>query len=396
MNRLPHIAIVAAVCGLPLSLARAEVFVLTNGGRVEGEWLNREESPRTSYVLQTPLGGQVTLAKNQVERVVLQKDAEKQYEEDVRKMPNTVEGHLAMAEWCRVNDLRAKRRYHLEKVIEREPDHEAARHALGYNNYDGRWLTTDEYNKSQGYVRYQGAWRLKQEAEADAAAKKFELDVVAWKKKLRILRTRYEKKSDGAALVEMRGAAEPAASVAFADLLANEDFRELKLLYIEMLGQIPTPAGNSALISHSLHDPDESIRDACVRELEKNGRQQAVSVYVKALTGKDNALINRAGAGLGRLGQDDVVLPLIEALVTQHKTVVQSGGGISPTFGSGGSGLSAGSKTTVIINHVSNETVLGALRSITKEDFQFDKRAWREWYIESRTPANVDLRRRDD
>lgn len=390
-------AVLVAVLGWQsFSAARGEVFLLASGGRIEGDWLNRDESPRKTYVVQTPLGGQLTLAKSQVERVVVQKDADKQYEEAVRKMPNTLEGHLAMAEWCRANDLRAKRQYHLEQVIERDPNHEAARHGLGYNKIEGQWLKTDEYMKSQGYVRHQGAWRLRQEAASDAAERKFELDVVAWKKKLKLLRTRYDKRGDGGALVEMRGANEPAASVAFADLLANEDYRELKMLYVEMLGQIPTPAGVAALIRHSLQDPDESIRDVCLRELAKHGRQQAASVYLKALTGKDNALINRAGHGLGRLGQEDAILPLIDALVTQHKTVVTSGGSISPTFGGGGSGLSAGSKTTVIVNNVSNESVLGALRAITREDFQFDEGAWREWYIESRTPKQVNLRRRDD
>lgn len=393
MNRLP-LLVLSVACGLlPLSYARGEVFILTNGGRVEGDFLNREESPRKTYVLQTPLGGQLTLTKSQVERVVLQKDSDKQYEDKLRKMPNTKEGHLEMAEWCRVNDLRAKRQYHLEKVIELDPDHESARHGLGFNKIDGRWLKSNEYMKSQGYIRHRGSWRLKQEVDADAAADKFKDDVVAWKKKLRLLRTRFDKRGDGQALAEMRLAAEPAASVAFADLLANEDYRELKLLYIEMMGQIPTGAGTAALIRHSLNDADESIREACLRELAKHGTQQAVAVYIKALTGKDNGLINRAGAGLAHLGQDDAVLPLIEALVTQHKTVVQSGGGLSPSFGTGGAGLSAGSKTTTIINNISNESVLGALRAITHEDFQFDKGAWREWYIDSRTPKNVNLRR---
>lgn len=395
------VLVIAAALVAPLgwaspTAARGEVFLLTNGGRVEGDWLNREESPRKTYALRTPLGGELTLTKSQVERVVIQKDADKQYEESVRKMPDTVDGHLAMAEWCRANDLRAKRQYHLERVIERDPNHEAARHGLGYNKIDGRWLKTDEYMKSQGYVRHQGAWRLQQEALAEQAAKKFELDVVAWKKKLRILRNRFDKRGDGTALVEMRAAADPAASVAFADMLASEDYRELKMLYVEMLGQIPTPAGVAALIRHSLNDIDETIRDACLRELAKNGRQQAVGVYLKALTGKDNGLINRAGAGLGRLGEDDVVLPLIDALVTQHKSVVTSGGSISPTFGGGAAGLSAGSKTTVVVNNVSNDSVLAALRTITRVDFQFDERAWREWYVESRTPAKVDLRRRND
>src|SRR5438552_1187233 len=194
MQRLPSLALLAYLSMLSATVARGEVFLLVSGGRVEGELLNRDESPRKTYVLQTPLGGQLTLAKSQVERVVVLKDSEKQYEEAVRKMPDTLEGHLAMAEWCRQNDLRPKRQYHLEKVLERDPEHAATRHALGFNKVDGKWMKTDEYMKSQGYVRYQGGWRVRQEAERDAAAKKFDQEVVAWKKKLRILRIRYEKR----------------------------------------------------------------------------------------------------------------------------------------------------------------------------------------------------------
>src|SRR5207249_4924276 len=106
------------------------------------------------------------------------------------KSPDTVAGHLAMAEWCRVSNLLDKRKFHLEKVLERDAENEAARRALGYaGKVNGRWLKQDELMKSQGYVRSVGPdgkahWRTLQEAEAESAGKKFEQEVVAWKKKL--------------------------------------------------------------------------------------------------------------------------------------------------------------------------------------------------------------------
>ncbi|MFH1268203.1 MAG: hypothetical protein ABIK89_20990 [Planctomycetota bacterium] len=41
---------------------RGEVFVLASGGRVEGELLNPDESPRQSYVVKTQAGVEITLS----------------------------------------------------------------------------------------------------------------------------------------------------------------------------------------------------------------------------------------------------------------------------------------------------------------------------------------------
>jgi hypothetical protein len=401
MRRLLSLALLGLALFAP-ARARGEVFLLSNGGRVEGTLLNRDESPRKTYVVQTPLGGQLTLTKSQVTRQIDLKEVDKQYEEQARKSPDSIEGHLAMAEWCRVNSLLDKRKFHLEKIVEREPEHAAARAALGFTKIDGRWLSSDEHMKSQGFVRYQGRWRLRQDVEAEIAADKLKKDAAAWKSKIRVLRVRYEKKGDGGALAEMRGIDDPVASFALADLLGTEELREFRLLYIDVLGRLPSPKGIAALIRFSLHDDDETIRDACLDALAKNGTQQAVKAFIATLDDKDNVLINRAGAGLGRLAQDDAVPALIDALVTQHKQVIGGGGGgglgtLTPSFNSGGGGgLSAGGKPQVKIYEIPNESVLGALRAITKEDFRFDKVAWRAWWADSRTPKNVNLRRRDE
>ena len=49
---------------------QADVFVLANGGRIEGELLNPEQSPRRDYQVKTASGGLITLAESQVERVL--------------------------------------------------------------------------------------------------------------------------------------------------------------------------------------------------------------------------------------------------------------------------------------------------------------------------------------
>ena len=67
----------------------AEVFLLANGGRVEGELLNPDQKPRESYLVRTVTGGQLTLSKDQVKRVVALSEAELRYEELLPRMPQT-------------------------------------------------------------------------------------------------------------------------------------------------------------------------------------------------------------------------------------------------------------------------------------------------------------------
>src|SRR5262245_18045555 len=58
----------------------------------------------------------------------------------------------------------ARRAY--ERVIAVAPDHLAARHALGFERVEGRWLAGDELKRARGFVRVAGRWVLAEEAPA--------------------------------------------------------------------------------------------------------------------------------------------------------------------------------------------------------------------------------------
>ena len=85
---------------------RADMFVLANGGRIEGAWLNPDESPRASYQIETPFGGRLTLDGAEVERVVVKSEAERRYEAFLPSVPDTaatllVPNSVAGATWGR-------------------------------------------------------------------------------------------------------------------------------------------------------------------------------------------------------------------------------------------------------------------------------------------------------
>ena len=91
--------------------------------------------------------------------------AEIKYDQTRDNYADTVEGQWKLAEWCRENRLPKQRKTHLERVVELDPEHAAARHALGYSHIQGRWVTQAKLMTENGYVRYKGAWVLPQEIE---------------------------------------------------------------------------------------------------------------------------------------------------------------------------------------------------------------------------------------
>ena len=110
--------------------AQGEVIVLNNGGRIEGTLLNPKEVPREKYVIKTAAGGEVELTKDQVKEVIRQNPRELEYEKIRPKYPDTVEGQWALAQWCLEQKLTEARKRHLQRVVELEPDHKAARAGL--------------------------------------------------------------------------------------------------------------------------------------------------------------------------------------------------------------------------------------------------------------------------
>jgi hypothetical protein len=123
-----------------------------------------------------------------------------------------------------------------------------------------------------------------------------------------------------------------------------------------------------------------------------------------------NMIVNRAGAALGELGNDSVVPPLIDALVTRHSYTIlvpdpgtggyrADGGMADPTqrvlppniagqlaTGQLPYGVQVISPTGPRMKEVpverdeENPDVLTALTLLTGENFGFDEPAWRNWF----------------
>lgn len=403
VKRVAYLSLAVVLLVPAPTLLGADVLVLKSGGRIEGDLLPSGDGATAEYYLiKTASGGTLKLAKALVERIHRKSEAEKQYETLLATMPDTADGHWAMADWCGQHGLRKERELHLRQVLRHDPNHEGARHRLGYSRVEGRWVKMDEWMASQGYVRHRGAWRLRQEVLLEEVAERRELAEKKWRKDLKMWRGWINKGRRLQAIHNFRAVDDPLAAMGLGGLLAEETSQEMKLLYIEILGRLKTPKAKIPLVVAALEDDSQHIRDACLDQLEKQGRRTAVTYLIKMLDPKRNPnskKINRAGIALGRLGGVEAIGPMIDALVTEHKVKAPGNGSgglsLSPTFSRNGgpAGFSIGGRPKLVKRKVRNEGVLYGLKAITGEDFRFDQDAWRKWYVEAHTPVDVALRR---
>lgn len=256
-----------------------------------------------------------------------------------------------------------------------------------------------ELMAERGLVRYRGAWRTVQEIEIIEAGERADAARREWKEKLeRLRRAIGQPATADRAIEEIREIADPAAVAALGEALAGERDQRVRSLYVEALSHIRAADAVGVLVTAAIDHPDAVTRaDACDR-LVVIGPRLAGPPLVAALSGGDNARINRAAEALGRLGLAEAVGPLIDALQTEHVAVVNDGGGpgsTSVTFTpGGGGGLSAGGGPKRVKGTLRNDAVLAALVTLTGANFEWDEAAWKAWRASREAPpADYDPRR---
>ncbi len=379
--------------------ARADVFHLTDGGEVVGQLVERGTDGE--YIIKPALGGILTLAEDQVADVVRQSEHQAEYEKQSRALPDTVAAHRAMADWCKQHQLSEQSDHHLRRLLELDPDNEEVRTSLGYQRYQGKWLTRDEIMAERGMYYYDGTFRTAQ----DIALRKRDqagLDAeVEWLRKLKLWRSWLDSRRPGRAeeaQVQIDRITEPEAATSLVKMVNLERDEDLRLMWMRVMSQVRHPATMRKLIQLSLSEPDRETRLECVEYLMSMNEEIDISIYVKALNAKDNEIINIAAEALGLIGNPDAISALIDALVTTHKVPLPSQGEMSASFspdGSGGAGLSAGSKPQFVNEDFENPEVRRALIKLSgDQDFDFSETAWRRWFVNRQMePDFIDTRR---
>ncbi len=342
---MKHLSVAIAVCLLicpaVCQTVPAEVFILAEGGLIEGKLLNPDQSPRKTYQIETKQGLRVTIDSKKVKKII---------------EPDAVE----------------------KKTADKK--------ATGN--------TPDEIMKARGYKRYKGRWRSPQEIKAieqkderEKAQKSWYVNLKRWSGWLGGSRSEQAQK----AIEEIK---DPMATAALAHALKTDRRRPARILYIEALARIGTPAALETLAAHALENPDEETRLSCLDYLKKSKNPAVTKYFVARLSLNNNPMINRAAFALGEMGDRTAVAPLIDALISKHKKKVTTGSsGQSAGFdNAGGGGMSMGQTTKIVTDTFQNPQVLDALVELTDGvNFVYNVQAWRYWLAEQnkRKPLNA-------
>jgi len=311
-------------------VAVGEVFLLRSGGRIEGDLINADENPRTSYVISLPSGGQLTLDAAVVEKVQPVRPELAEYEKVRRQHPNTVQGQMEMADWCRDHRLAAQRKTHLERVLQLDPDQPEARRLLGYRKINDQWMTLEEEMAAQGKVKRTingyTAWVTQQEAELQDSRGKQRSAEIEWVKKI----NQWRHWLDGTRQAEqgktnLRSINDPMAIFGLAERLKKDTRSDARLMYVEALARINTHEARGPLAMCAIDDPVEEVRLSSLDELEKQKDDVVTAYFVGRLRNKHttNEIINRAGVALGRMKDPSTIPALIDYLITGHDEVIQ-------------------------------------------------------------------------
>lgn len=397
-------AIAIALLGVSIwtKPACADVIELASGGRLDGKVVESDDD-KSQFTIDLATGGRLTIARSQVARIDTTSDSEAEYEKLAHASPDTVDAHAKMAEWCRQHKMTTDYQKHMERILELDPNHAEARAALGFRQKDGQWLNRDDVMASRGLVMFEGRYVTPQHVELLKRQKDSKDTQSDWKNRIEQLRRALTgRRQDRAsqAQAELRAITDPAAADAVVNLLQRENDSTLKRFWIEIASHLDNHVAIEALVDLSLHDADEDIRDICLDTLVKSGRNGLSTPYIRALSNKDNEIINRAGAALGRIRDRDSIGPLIDALITKHR--VKVGPNKNPdqhayTFEKDSNAFSfggGGGAPQVVTQSFRNRAVLDALLAFSGgTNFDYDQEQWRGWLAAQSKATAVDIRR---
>jgi len=396
-----YLILIALFLAASPSRLPADIFVLESGGRIEGEWLNRDEQPLTKYAIRTS-GVTLNLPAGAVRETIRQSPAELEYSKLAPVAADTVEGQWELAEWCRKNNLPRQREVHLQRVVELNPNHQQARFALGYQFVRGEWIIRSDARRQEGYEFYRGKWRTPQEIEILESNSRSELAEKEWLGRLKRWRFELDQPDKSRlAYASLTAINDPIAARPIGEFFNRERQRNVKAIYADVLARIATPDAIRILIDRTLSDPDDEVYFLCVGKLAQLQKPHIGDPFIAALKDNDNVKVNRAAAALARLQDKTAISPLIDALKTTHTRVINNGPGADATttaFVNGSTHMRKGEGPEVQIVHVQNQPVLDALTKLTGTDFGFNQQAWRYWYSQEKiaketSQAPLDARR---
>ncbi|KAF0242008.1 MAG: hypothetical protein FD180_4151 [Planctomycetota bacterium] len=151
----------ALFLALAASLAAADTVTTIDGRRIEGKVTDLGDE-----ILLEGKYGSTRFRKNQIDKIEYGKTSLELYaEKSAALKDDDAKGHWALAKWCKDNGIEAEYRKEAGKTVAADPNHEAARLALGHKLIAGEWKSPDDIHLDNGEVKRDGEWMTEDEAD---------------------------------------------------------------------------------------------------------------------------------------------------------------------------------------------------------------------------------------
>lgn len=410
-----RITFFCVTCLLVLSpqAVRADLVKLLNGGELRGKIVHSSDT-KERIRLETLTGATVVIDRDQTQFVTMRSLTVEEYETRARQIADTAESHWELAEWCRQHGLSKQREVQLVRVTELAPDNDKAQTALGRVWNQGAWIDRDELMASRGYVKYKNKYITSQELEViEKTTDELERER-GWFQKVRVWHTWLKGESNDRrrkAIGELKELDDQNAAPAVIKFLGQDPSVDIRKLAVAVLIKISGGKAAVGLVKLALFDESEDVRSVALDGIGHEYTEHAQAAFIKALRSDYNAVVCRAATALGKMGDRNAVGPLIDALVTTHHYQVAmdvpnnmtysftTDGGFGSSSPSLPPGLMNAVRTgqvpppimappsdpppkklvTVNVEHFNSE-VLGALGSLTQQNFGYDRRTWNLWW----------------
>jgi hypothetical protein len=241
-------------------------------------------------------------------------DASQEY---ARKSAAIAEGdaaaHYKLALWCQEKGLRMESIREMRVVVTLDPDHRAARRALGFEEIAGRWVSGKDAMRAKGFVKHDGVWLTPEEYRHYAA------DEVAAEKARAARRTgngaikmAWSKDADERAralrIIEDLDAEYRLRPLA---ITARINYPDVRLRSVRDLGALNSADALPPLYKRAIFDADESIRKAAVAAIKATEAEGKIGPFVHALLSPFDSVRLHSIQALGALGDAGAVGPLV-------------------------------------------------------------------------------------
>jgi hypothetical protein len=151
---------IIALAAVPLF---ADEVYLRGGGRMTGEIVEQTEEAVTVDIG----GGTLTAPMSSVVRIEEGVSPLQEYRTRAANIPDgDAEAWRELARWAQARTLSSQAWEAYSQVVAILPDDEEANLALGRVLVDGRWVSEEDAYRSEGYVRFEGAWITPEERQA--------------------------------------------------------------------------------------------------------------------------------------------------------------------------------------------------------------------------------------